>query len=65
MPASKPEECETTDFAMTEMRLDPDAVFPAPPNKGAPEMTIAELEARAAEVRAQGFTPYVERFMIQ
>jgi LPS export ABC transporter permease LptF/LPS export ABC transporter permease LptG len=62
---SKPDEYETTDFDMIEMRLDPEAVFPPPPTKGAPEMTIAELKVRAAEVRAQGFTPYVERFMIQ
>src|SRR2546425_4589845 len=62
---SKPDEYETTDFDMIEMRLDPEAVFPPPPTKGAPEMTIAELKVRAAEVRAQGFTPYVEKFMIQ
>jgi LPS export ABC transporter permease LptF/LPS export ABC transporter permease LptG len=62
---SKPDEYESTDFDETKLSLDPAAVFRPPPSKGAPEMTIAELKARAAEVRAQGFTPYVERFMIQ
>jgi LPS export ABC transporter permease LptG/LPS export ABC transporter permease LptF len=62
---SQPDEYEVTEFEKIELKLDPAAVFPPPPSKGAPEMTIAELKARAAEVRAQGHRPYVEQFMIQ
>jgi LPS export ABC transporter permease LptG/LPS export ABC transporter permease LptF len=62
---SKPDEYGTNVLPDIRLSLDPTAVFPPPPTKGAPEMTIAELEARAVEVRAQGFIPYVEMFMIQ
>ena len=65
MQLSKPDEYDLLVLPDIKLSLDPTSVFPPPPTKGAPEMTIAELEARAVEVRAQGFTPYVEMFMIQ
>jgi len=62
---ANPDLAERTAFASLSVNLDPTTVFPAPPTKGAPEMTFAELHADIAALTAQGNPAYVDRFMVQ
>jgi LPS export ABC transporter permease LptG/LPS export ABC transporter permease LptF len=61
----KPEVYEGTAFETIALRLDPQTVFPRPPSKGVPEMTIAELRRSIAAAAAAGQPPYGQIFMIQ
>ena len=61
----KPEEYEGSEFESVVLALDPETVFPRPPSKGPPEMTIAELRASIAEGAKRGDPNYSQRFMIQ
>lgn len=63
--ANKPDEYEGTAFASVTLSLEPETVFPRPPAKGVPEMTIAELRAKVSAAGARGETAYAELFMIQ
>jgi LPS export ABC transporter permease LptG/LPS export ABC transporter permease LptF len=57
---------EVVTFKQMLISLDPESVFPRTgPAKGAREMSIAELKARAAEVEQQGAYPHTELFEIQ
>lgn len=62
---SEPEELRSSSFESVTITLDPNTVFPAPPAKGAPEMTFAELNVRIAEETAAGRPAYDYRFMYQ
>jgi LPS export ABC transporter permease LptG/LPS export ABC transporter permease LptF len=59
------EQADSTAFASLSVNLDPNAVFPPPPAKGAPEMTFAELHADIEQLRAHGDPAYTDRFMVQ
>ena len=63
--SDKPEEYEGSEFESVLITLDPETVFPRPPSKGPPEMTIAELGASIAEGAKHGDPGYSQRFMIQ
>lgn len=63
--ASKPDEYEAQQFEQIVLSLDAQTVFPPPPTKGAPEMTIAELRRTIADEEKAGRPAYSERFMIQ
>jgi LPS export ABC transporter permease LptF/LPS export ABC transporter permease LptG len=57
---------EVFSFDRLLLSLDPESVFPRTgPAKGAREMSIAELRARAAELEATGIYPHTELFEIQ
>jgi LPS export ABC transporter permease LptG len=57
---------EVASFDRLLLSLDPESMFPRTgPAKGAREMSIAELQTRAAEVEAQGQYPHTELFEIQ
>ncbi len=57
---------EVFQFKQLLLRLDPEAVFPRQgPAPGAREMSIPQLQARAAELEAQGIYPHSELFEIQ
>jgi LPS export ABC transporter permease LptF len=62
---SKPDQYEGTDFRELTLSLDPATIFPPPPTKGVPEMTIAELRQTIAENTARGITSIAEPFFIQ
>ena len=62
---ARPDEYEGARFEHTNIGLDPQSVFPAPPPKGAPEMTIAQLWAKVEENEQHGLPSYAEYFMIQ
>ena len=62
---SKPDQYEGTDFKELTLSLDPATIFPPPPNKGVPEMTIAELRKAVANAKAHGQTAISEEFFIQ
>src|SRR5262249_43304506 len=61
----KRDEIQSSTFESFSMSLDPNKVFPAPPPKGAPEMTFAELTAAIAEAKAHNDPGYSPRFMYQ
>ncbi len=61
----QPEVSEDTKFETITLRLDPQAVFPRPPSKGVPEMSIAELRASIADAERRHEPTYSQRFMIQ
>jgi LPS export ABC transporter permease LptG/LPS export ABC transporter permease LptF len=65
--AARPDEYQGTEFESISLNLDPQTVFPPPPSKGPPEMSIAELRRDIAEAVKRGdVTPgYGSRFMIQ
>ena len=65
--AAQPDEYQGTEFESISLNLDPQTVFPPPPSKGAPEMTIADLRRTIAEAAKRGDTipGYNSRFMIQ
>ncbi|MGE5246335.1 MAG: LptF/LptG family permease [Betaproteobacteria bacterium] len=61
----QPDVYEGTQFETTTLRLDPQTVFPPPPSKGVPEMSLAELRRSIAEAEARHDRTYNQRFMIQ
>jgi LPS export ABC transporter permease LptG/LPS export ABC transporter permease LptF len=63
--ADRPAEYEGTAFETITLRLDPQTVFPPPPSKGAPEMSLAELHQAIADAAARHQPAYGEHFMIQ
>ena len=63
--SNKPDDYEGSEFESIVLTLDPETVFPRPPSKGPPEMTIAELRASIAEGAEHGDPGYRQRFMIQ
>ena len=65
--AAQPDEYQGTEFESISLNLDPKTVFPPPPSKGPPEMSIAELrrEIAAAVKRGDAMPGYGSRFMIQ
>ena len=57
---------EVVTFRQMLISLNPESVFPRTgPAKGAREMSIAELQTRAAELEATGVYPHTELFEIQ
>ncbi len=62
---SKPEAYEGAAFDEIAITLDPATVFPRPPAKGAPEMTVAELDVAIADARSRNDPGYSYRFMVQ
>src|SRR5262249_25421918 len=62
---SKPDEYEGNELGLISLSLDPQSVFPPPPSKGAPEMTLAELRARIVENEKNHIPSYGEYFMMQ
>lgn len=56
---------ESSRFESLTVALDPATVFPPPPPKGSPEMTIAELQDRIAQAPLRGEKDYEYRFMLQ
>jgi LPS export ABC transporter permease LptG/LPS export ABC transporter permease LptF len=62
---AKGDEADSTAFETLTLSLDPAAIFPPPPTKGAPEMTLAELRADIAAQAARGEPAYIDRFMVQ
>jgi LPS export ABC transporter permease LptG/LPS export ABC transporter permease LptF len=65
--AAQPDEYHGTDFESTSLNLDPQTVFPPPPSRGVPEMTIADLRRTIVDAEKRGDTilGYNSRFMIQ
>ncbi|HEY2908505.1 MAG TPA: LptF/LptG family permease [Vicinamibacterales bacterium] len=62
---AKPDEYEGKAFDSLVLTMDPQAVFPRVElMKGDPEMTIAELQASAADAERHGGHGYGQRFMI-
>ena len=59
------EQADSTAFTSLLLNLDPAAVFPPPPPKGAPEMTFSELRKDIKESADRGDPAYVDRFMVQ
>jgi LPS export ABC transporter permease LptG/LPS export ABC transporter permease LptF len=59
------ETADSTEFQSLSVNLDPSAVFPPPPAKGAPEMTFAELRADIKFAQDHGDPAYIDRFMVQ
>ena len=56
---------ETFRFERLLMSVDPDTIFPREgPQPGVREMSVAELNARAAELELEGIVPHTERFEI-
>jgi LPS export ABC transporter permease LptG/LPS export ABC transporter permease LptF len=63
--AGKPEVYEGAQSESITITLDPSDVFKPPLEKGAPEMTFAELNAAIAQAGKTGEPTYPYRFMIQ
>ena len=65
--AAQPDEYHETEFESISLNLDPQTVFPPPPSRGVPEMTIADLRRtiREADSRGDRLLGYNSRFMIQ
>jgi len=61
----KPEAYEGGEFESFTITLDPKDVFRPPLEKGAPEMTFAELKAAIADASAKNQPTYPLRFMVQ
>lgn len=56
---SEPDRYQLLQFRQSVLTIDPNSVFPREgPTKGDPEMTIAELKARMAELEAEGKFPH-------
>ncbi|MBI2834394.1 MAG: LPS export ABC transporter permease LptF [Acidobacteria bacterium] len=59
LSAKGPAEYRVVRFQRTTIRLDPEAMFPRTgPQRGDPELTIAELRAEADRLRAEGRSPH-------
>jgi LPS export ABC transporter permease LptG len=65
--AAQPDEYHETEFESISLNLDPQTVFPPPPSRGVPEMTIADLRRtiRDADRNGDRLLGYNSRFMIQ
>jgi LPS export ABC transporter permease LptG/LPS export ABC transporter permease LptF len=65
--AAQPDEYHETEFESISLNLDPQTVFPPPPSRGVPEMTIADLRRTIREADSHGdrLLGYNSRFMIQ
>jgi LPS export ABC transporter permease LptG/LPS export ABC transporter permease LptF len=65
--AAQPDEYRATDFESIRLNLDPQTVFPPPPSRGVPEMTIADLRRTIQEADGHNdrLLGYNSRFMIQ
>ena len=65
--AAQPDEYHETEFESVSLNLDPQTVFPPPPSRGVPEMTIADLRRTIQDADAHGdrLLGYNSRFMIQ
>jgi LPS export ABC transporter permease LptG/LPS export ABC transporter permease LptF len=65
--AAEPDKYQGTEFENFSLNLDPQTVFPPPPSRGVPEMTIADLRRTIGEAAKHGDTilGYNSRFMIQ
>ena len=50
--AAQPDAYTATDFEHFSLNLDPQTVFPPPPSRGVPEMTVAELRRTIAQADA-------------
>jgi LPS export ABC transporter permease LptG/LPS export ABC transporter permease LptF len=63
----RPEDYDVSSYESLSLTMDADTVFPkaAGPLKGDNEMTIAELQAAAAENRKHGSPDYSQRYTIQ
>ena len=61
----KPDDYEESSFESSIITLDPNQVFKLPPEKGAREMTYAELRQAIAQAAAHKDPAYEARFMIQ
>lgn len=61
----RPDAYEANSYQSILLSLDPSTVFKKPPNKGAPEMTIAELKAEIASAKTRNDPAYGARFMLQ
>jgi LPS export ABC transporter permease LptF/LPS export ABC transporter permease LptG len=61
----RPDDYEANAFDSILISLDPESVFKRPPAKGAPEMTIAELQAEIADAATRNDPAYGARFMLQ
>jgi LPS export ABC transporter permease LptF/LPS export ABC transporter permease LptG len=61
----KPDDYEETTFESSIITLDPNQVFKLPPEKGAREMTYAELREAIAQGAKRKDPAYEARFMIQ
>jgi len=62
---AKPDQYDEDKFESFLVTLDPNTVFPPPPEKGAPEMTFAELDKAIAAANARRDPGYNFRFMVQ
>jgi LPS export ABC transporter permease LptG/LPS export ABC transporter permease LptF len=60
-----PDAYESARFERLTVSLDPETVFPRPPARGAPEMTVAELREVIAKAAAAGDPAHHYRFMAQ
>jgi LPS export ABC transporter permease LptF/LPS export ABC transporter permease LptG len=60
-----PDAYESARFERLTISLDPETVFPRPPARGAPEMTIVELREVIATAAAAGDPAHYYRFMAQ
>ena len=57
--ADDPATYDVSRFERSVLRLDPDTIFPdGGPQPGLTEMTIAELQSQAAEMRASGVSDH-------
>jgi LPS export ABC transporter permease LptF/LPS export ABC transporter permease LptG len=63
--ADKPDDYEESSFESSIITLDPNQVFKLPPEKGAREMTYAELRESIAQAAVRKDPAYEARFMIQ
>jgi LPS export ABC transporter permease LptG/LPS export ABC transporter permease LptF len=65
--AAKPDEYHETEFRNVSLNLDPETVFPPPPSRGVPEMTVADLRRtiRDADSHGDRLLGYSSRFMVQ
>jgi LPS export ABC transporter permease LptG/LPS export ABC transporter permease LptF len=64
--ASAPGEYDIFRFKILRLSLDPDSVFPrSGPQKGEPEMTIAELQDRIQQLQSQGLSTHPAVMAIQ
>ena len=65
--AAQPDAYTATNFEHFSLNLDPQTVFPPPPSRGVPEMTVAELRRTIAQADARNdqLLGYSSRFMVQ
>src|SRR5262245_32236128 len=63
--SDKPDDYEESTFESSIITLDPNQVFKLPPEKGAREMTYAELRESIAQATTRNDPAYEARFMIQ